>query len=186
MRNSRNITSVSTTVNYLCVSCNETHPSICNHSNIPEDVKRLRCSNSKKQRKIASWPVSRVLYGSGLRRNVAAIHLGRRLHAASRNPPGWPARKQAWRLRARTIPIRSCSRRGLPCRFCCQIRGGLLPHLFTLTRRAGRSVFCGTFPGVAPAGRYPAPCFRGARTFLTLRSFDPCKARLPSQLAGTP
>jgi len=29
-----------------------------------------------------------------------------------------------------------------------------------------RSVFCGTFPGVAPAGRYPAPCFHGARTFL--------------------
>jgi len=26
--------------------------------------------------------------------------------------------------------------------------------------------FCGTFPRVAPAGRYPAPCFRGARTFL--------------------
>ena len=31
---------------------------------------------------------------------------------------------------------------------------------------AGRFVFCGTFPGVAPAGRYPAPFFRGARTFL--------------------
>ena len=29
-----------------------------------------------------------------------------------------------------------------------------------------RSVFCGTFPGVAPAGRYPAPLFHGARTFL--------------------
>jgi len=28
-------------------------------------------------------------------RNVAAIHLGQRLHAASRNPPGWLARKQA-------------------------------------------------------------------------------------------
>jgi hypothetical protein len=26
--------------------------------------------------------------------------------------------------------------------------------------------FCGTFPGVAPAGCYPAPYFRGARTFL--------------------
>ena len=26
--------------------------------------------------------------------------------------------------------------------------------------------FCGTFPRVAPAGRYPAPCFHGARTFL--------------------
>jgi len=35
-------------------------------------------------------------------------------------------------------------------------------------RRPGLAVcFCGTFPGVAPAGRYPAPCFRGARTFLS-------------------
>jgi hypothetical protein len=31
------------------------------------------------------------------------------------------------------IPIRSCSRRGLPCRTCRQARGGLLPHPFTLT-----------------------------------------------------
>jgi hypothetical protein len=27
--------------------------------------------------------------------------------------------------------------------------------------------FCGTFPKVALAGRYPAPYFRGARTFLS-------------------
>ncbi len=33
-------------------------------------------------------------------------------------------------------------------------------------RAEGRFAFCGTFPRVAPAGRYPAPCFRGARTFL--------------------
>ena len=32
--------------------------------------------------------------------------------------------------------------------------------------KGGRFAFCGTFPGVAPAGRYPAPYFRGARTFL--------------------
>jgi hypothetical protein len=31
------------------------------------------------------------------------------------------------------IPIRSCSRWGLPCRFRCRSRGGLLPHPFTLT-----------------------------------------------------
>lgn len=31
----------------------------------------------------------------------------------------------------------------------------------------GRTVLCGAFPGVAPAGGYPAPCLRGARTFLT-------------------
>jgi hypothetical protein len=29
-----------------------------------------------------------------------------------------------------------------------------------------RSVFCGTFPRLAPAGRYPAPFVHGARTFL--------------------
>jgi len=33
-------------------------------------------------------------------------------------------------------------------------------------RRAGRFCLCGTFPGVAPAGRYPAPHVKGARTFL--------------------
>ena len=32
--------------------------------------------------------------------------------------------------------------------------------------RTGRFAFCGAVPGVAPAGRYPAPYFRGARTFL--------------------
>ena len=38
--------------------------------------------------------------------------------------------------------------------------------LSPLPTNGGRFAFCGTFPGVAPAGRYPAPCFRGARTFL--------------------
>jgi len=33
-------------------------------------------------------------------------------------------------------------------------------------KAARRFAFCGTVPGVAPAGRYPAPFFRGARTFL--------------------
>jgi len=30
-----------------------------------------------------------------------------------------------------------------------------------------RFVLCGTVPGVAPAGRYPAPYVDGARTFLS-------------------
>ena len=47
-----------------------------------------------------------------------------------------------------------------------------LPAAIPKTGRDRRFAFCGTFPGVAPAGRYPAPCFRGARTFL------------PSALAG--
>ena len=70
-------------------------------------------------------------------------------------------------------PIWSCSRWGFPCRRRCRRRGALLPHHFTLAARrrlsgrARRCTFCGTFPGVAPAGRYPAPYLRGARTFLS-------------------
>jgi len=68
------------------------------------------------------------------------------------------------------VPIRSCFRWGLPCRSCYQARGALLPHPFTLTcEKRWRFAFCGTVPGVAPAGRYPAPCFSKARTFLPAR-----------------
>jgi hypothetical protein len=38
----------------------------------------------------------------------------------------------------RAVPIRFCSRWGLPCRPCCQARGGLLPHPFTLAPPAHR------------------------------------------------
>ena len=91
-------------------------------------------------------------------------------------PPGGAANRQATPPAA---PTWSCSRWGLPCRRRCRRRGALLPHHFTLAAHAvpcrprashgrqGSAVcFCGTFPGVAPAGRYPAPCLRGARTFL--------------------
>ena len=39
-----------------------------------------------------------------------------------------------------------------------------LPRLLRYAPR--RSVLCGTVPGLAPAGRYPAPFVHGARTFL--------------------
>jgi hypothetical protein len=42
-----------------------------------------------------------------------------------------------------------------------------LPPMKSHNGIAGSAVcFCGTFPRVAPAGRYPAPRLRGARTFL--------------------
>ena len=84
-----------------------------------------------------------------------------------------PGLQQSTRTTGRSspcaVPIRSCSRWGLPCRSRYRDRGALLPHPFGLarnTRSAGRSAFCGTVPGVAPAGRYPAPSLLGARTFL--------------------
>ena len=45
-----------------------------------------------------------------------------------------------------------------------QARGLAAPK--QLSCEGGRFVLCGTFPGVAPAGRYPAPYVDGARTFL--------------------
>ncbi len=98
-----------------------------------------------------------------------AIHLGCPLPDTSRDQPG---RRPEKRLGLRpAAPIRSCSRWGLPCRLRYRTRGALLPHRFTLThgRTRGRFIFCGTFPEVALAGRYPAPLFHGARTFLPRR-----------------
>ena len=50
-----------------------------------------------------------------------------------------------------------CSRRGLPCRACCQARGALLPHHFTLTRPGtGRAVyFLLHFPSARAAQELP-------------------------------
>jgi len=56
---------------------------------------------------------------------------------ASSNLPGrlaWhrPAALSLSRTARAAVPIRSCSRWGLPCRLRCRKRGALLPHLFTL------------------------------------------------------
>jgi len=108
---------------------------------------------------------------SKLRRDAAAIPLDRPSLDGSRDLPGYLRPTTALPVARRDIPIRSCSWRGLPCRFHCWKRGALLPHPFTLTlRRTGRRfAFCGAVPGVAPGGRYPPPCRRGARTFLPRR-----------------
>lgn len=65
------------------------------------------------------------------RPDVAAIPLGRMLPSASCNLPGRLGRKLPEGC-LHAVPIRSCSRWGLPCRFRCRSRGGLLPHPFTL------------------------------------------------------
>ena len=69
---------------------------------------------------------------------VTAIPLGRQLPGASSNLPGRPdpdidpGDVPLARKRLRAVPIRSCSRWGLPCRLRCRRRGALLPHRFTL------------------------------------------------------
>ncbi len=65
-----------------------------------------------------------------------AIHLGRASPRASSNQPGRRC-GNAFRSRPKpqscAVPIRFCSRRGLPCQPCRQRCGALLPHPFTLT-----------------------------------------------------
>ena len=71
---------------------------------------------------------------------MTAIPLRRRLPGAFSNLPGRPDPDmdpedhfRSRRGEPRAVPIRSCSRWGLPCRLRCRRRGALLPHRFTLT-----------------------------------------------------
>jgi hypothetical protein len=63
-----------------------------------------------------------------------------------------------------------CSDWGLPCRHCCQRRGGLLPHRFTLTpaglRLPGAVCFLWPYPSPFGAQALPGSLPCGARTFL--------------------
>jgi len=84
---------------------------------------------------------------------AAAIYLG---HALPRTSNGQPGPRMA--RAAPSDPIWPFSRRGLPCAPRRRGAGALLPHHFTVTRQGERCLFCGTFPGVSPGGRYPPPC----------------------------
>ena len=80
-----------------------------------------------------------------------------------------------------SLLIWPCSDRGLPCRACCQTRGGLLPHRFTLTLWIqGRSVLCGPVRRLTAPRRYLAVC----PVELGLSSNGPC-CRPPATIGPT-
>ena len=108
--------------------------------------------------------------------NVAAIPLGRPLPAASSNQPG----RRAWRAgllspRGDSVsPLFGFAPGGVY--RAVRVAASAVRSYRTLSPlphggriRAGRSALCCTIPGVAPAGRYPAPSLHGARTFLPAR-----------------
>ncbi len=104
------------------------------------------------------------------------IHLERMSPCASRDQPGRQVGNGPWALRP-APPLfglapggvyRAAPVAGRAVRSCRTVS----PLLRTDLKR---SVFCGTIPGVAPAGRYPAPYLHGARTFLPGR-LKPSKA----------
>ena len=97
----------------------------------------------------------------------------------------------------REAPIRHCSGRGLPCHSCCQDRGGLLPHRFTITapvsdrgRRRGCLFSVALSLGLPRPGVTRRPCFmesglssarrlrapRGHPAIRARRGLGPCPA----------
>ena len=132
-----------------------------------------RKSGAKSARRPVSRVLSRPFAGPWM-----TIPLGRPSPDASRDLPGRRRRK-----RASPAPVPKDRSAGRPYAVLLPVGFALPPPLpaarcaltapFHPCRPAGLAAggeavcFCGTFPGVAPAGRYPAPCLRGARTFLT-------------------
>lgn len=111
-----------------------------------------------------------------------AIHLGPRLPATSCGLPG----KRAGDGPGRSMLPLSDLAPGGAC-LAAPVAGGAVgsyPTVSPLPGHARRTVLCGAFPGVSPAGRYPAPFLRGARTFLAPKRVrpkgHPCKEARPS------
>ena len=114
------------------------------------------------------WPVSRVLSplksagdGHSSRMPVTG-HLARPTRAAG---PGMkPAGKPVCRPYLVLLPVGFTLPLPLPAARCA-LTAPFHPYPRTTARR--RFAFCGTFPEVTLAGRYPAPYPHGARTFLS-------------------
>ena len=106
---------------------------------------------------------------------MTTIHLGRPLPDASRNLPeprceNTPDPRRACRSYSVLLPVGFTVPLTLPLARCA-LTAPFHPYLADSTqgRQARRFPFCGTIPGVAPAGCYPAPYLHGARTFLPPR-----------------
>ena len=111
--------------------------------------------------------------------NVAAIRLGPMLPSASRNLPGrWAGNSPE--SRPSTAPIRSCSRWGLPCRSCCQSRGGLLPHPFTLATETVAVCFLWHFPWGRPRRPLTGTVFPWSPDFPHPQPFGSCWCGRPA------
>jgi hypothetical protein len=124
---------------------------------------------------------------------VTAIPLGRRLPGASSNLPGrlvWTLTSKSSALSRRSLapPLFGLAPGGV-CHAAGVAAGAVRSYrtvspLPRLVRNAPRrSVLCGTFPELAPAGRYPAPLVHGART-LPPRRFSAGAAVRPTDVAG--
>ncbi len=132
--------------------------------------KSLRPQNQKRQSackpgSVSSLPRRRPFLWTVRRRTVLATYPDA-LPRTGRIPD---------QVRDHRIPIRSCSRRGLPCPETFRPRRWALtppfhhrlrPWFPKEPRRFRQTVLCGAIPKITLGGNYPPPYPRGARTFL--------------------
>ena len=85
--------------------------------------------------------------------------VARRLKRPTRTAESGPIPKQVRTHQPRAVPIRSCSRWGLPCRWRHRQCGALLPHLFTLTA-ANATRRGGMFSVALSLGSHPPDVIR--------------------------
>jgi hypothetical protein len=151
---------------------------------VSPQMARARRFPAEPSHSIVSRSVSRVLYGG--------VHDGTPRGSHSSGTPFARRLKQPTRTTGPKTGLELLPRRPysalLPVGFALPLpspeaRCALTAPFHPYPGEPGRYVFCGTFPEAVPlarknsAGRYPAPCLRGARTFL-----GACATRLPDRL----
>jgi len=134
---------------------------------------------------LASWPVSRVLYG-GACAPRGGHSSGTAVADRLLQPTRTSCLETGW-AEARDVPIRFCSRWGFPCRNRCRPRGGLLPHPFTLAGRRERGpvvCFLRHFPWGRPRRALPGTVSPWSPDFPRRRPFGTCRRGRPANWRG--
>ena len=107
----------------------------------------------------SGWPADSVRKRDG---HSSGTPVARRLKQPTRTAGSGhrPRDCTACAEQPRTVPIRSCSRWGLPCRRRCRWRGALLPHRFTLTVPIPKGGNGGLFSVALSLGSHPPDVIR--------------------------
>jgi hypothetical protein len=117
----------------------------------------------------SGWPAGRTRRRDG---HSSGTPVTRRLQQPTRTAGSGHRSRSFQRLRAKSFaPSLFGLAPGGVCRAACVTAGAVRSYrtvspLPSLPQEGRRSVLCGTVPGLAPAGCYPAPLVHGARTFL--------------------
>jgi hypothetical protein len=107
----------------------------------------------------SGWPADNVHKRDG---HSSGTPVARRLKQPTRTVGSGhrPRDFLACARKPRTVPIRSCSRWGLPCRRRCRRRGALLPHRFTLAAPVPKGGNGGLFSVALSLGSHPPDVIR--------------------------